>query len=173
MSKDLTEKQARFVAAYCSGKSATQAAIDAGFAPKNARTRGYDLLTQNPRVKAAVEAHREKLRLATGITSETAMAKFQAAYDLAVGQKNMTAAVRALELQAKLAGLLDNKDKGAAGVNWSLNIYGLSDKPQQEARDVTPPLPTITVGTPAAWTGPQPPEQKPEPRTKMPPDIFG
>lgn len=171
MSKELTIRQAAFVAAYCGGMNATKAAIEAGYSPSTARTRGYELLQENANVKRAVEAHRAKLRTMTGLNAETAMEKFETAYGLAVAQKNMTAAVRALELQAKLAGLLNDKDKSQGGNGFQINIIGVGN-PKPQPLDVSPAPIVLTSGTPAGWTGPQV-QEKESPAKKNPPDIFG
>jgi hypothetical protein len=172
MAKELTHKQALFVAAYCAGKSATQAAIEAGFAPRNAQTRSYKLLTHNPQVKAAVAAHREKLRLTAGLNAESAMAKFEEARQQAVSKGQMTAAVRALELQCKLAGLLNEKDKGTAGASFSLSIIGIDGQIRATTappvpRDITPQAP---IDLPLIRLGEAPKAKR---STKNPPDIFG
>lgn len=57
----LTPKAQAFVLAYLKHFNAQQAAIDAGYAVKNAKKQGY-LLTKDPRVQAALAAFREERR---------------------------------------------------------------------------------------------------------------
>lgn len=53
--RPLTERQRRFVEAYCATGSLLKAALAAGYSPKHARVYGQDLL-KLPHVRAAVEA---------------------------------------------------------------------------------------------------------------------
>ena len=69
MTKTLTPKQARFVMEYPIDLCGKQAAIRAGYAAKTARQRAYMLL-RKPHVRAAIEANKQALAKAAGITAE-------------------------------------------------------------------------------------------------------
>ncbi|MGA2083464.1 MAG: terminase small subunit [Holophaga sp.] len=121
MSKEMTIKQAKFVAAYLSGTSAIQAAIEAGYSPSSARTRGFKLLKENEHVKAAVAEAREKIQAQTGFNAEQAMVELNAGIEFAKKTNNATALARHLELKMKLAGLLD-RDRDGGGSSFQINI---------------------------------------------------
>ena len=124
--KVISMRQQKFVAAYCSGKSAREAAVMAGYAPKTARNRGNDLLRENEFVKQAVAEYRANLQEATGYNQEKAVAELDAGIAFAMETKNATALARFSELKMKLHGLLD-KDRDAGGSSFQINIVGLSD----------------------------------------------
>lgn len=121
MSKELSIRQAKFVEAYLSGLSATQAVIQAGYASSSASTRAYKLLKENENVKAAVAAARAEVQAKTGFNAEQAMAELNVGIEFAKKTNNATALARHLELKMKLAGLLD-RDKDAGGSSFQINI---------------------------------------------------
>lgn len=135
MANELTVKQSKFVAAYCSGKSATAAAIEAGYAESSARTRGYDLLHQVPAVMEAVKNFRQELREATNYDAEAAMAELEDGLKFSKETKNATALAKFTELKMKMSGLLDKKDEGNAE-GFSINIIGLSP-PGSPIKDIS------------------------------------
>ena len=69
----LTDRQRRFVELYCSnGFNATQAAIDAGYSEKGARTEGARLLA-NANIREAIKIRLDQLTLtADELTKKTA-----------------------------------------------------------------------------------------------------
>ncbi len=73
----LTPKQERFVAEYLVDLNATQAAIRAGYSPRNADVDGPRLLG-NAGVAAAVERGKAKAIAKTGITAERVLAELEA-----------------------------------------------------------------------------------------------
>ena len=124
--KAITLRQQKFVAAYCSGKSARESAILAGYAHGSARNRGNLLLAENPGVQQVVAEYRANLQEATGYNQEKAVAELDAGIAFAMETKNATALARFSELKMKLHGLLD-KDRDAGGSSFQNNIVGLSD----------------------------------------------
>lgn len=132
MRDQMTPRQQKFVAAYLAGKSGTQAAIDAGYAPKAARTRAYDLLHHNPHVKAALEEAREALKTQANFNADRAMAELNDAIAFARETKNATAFARCIELKAKLAGLLTEKKENPTAA-FQINIMGV-DSPELGAQ---------------------------------------
>lgn len=65
----LTPRQARFVEEYMIDLKGKAAAIRAGYAPRSAKVKAYQIL-QLPRVQAAVQAAKDRRARATGITAE-------------------------------------------------------------------------------------------------------
>jgi hypothetical protein len=76
----------------------------------------------------AIKDAQDKLRREANFNAERAMSELDAAATFARETKNATALARVIELKAKLAGLLDTKDKGPATA-FQININGL-DTPQ-------------------------------------------
>lgn len=105
--KALNARQELFVKAYVLGKSASEAAREAGYAKGTCRHAAYNLL-RRPHIAAAVDKAKQEIQDSTKITAESLMQKLEDAYQLAINSKprQMTAAARMLELQGKLAGLL-------------------------------------------------------------------
>ena len=58
----LSAKQRRFVGEFLASGNATEAAIRAGYSPKVARQRGYKLIRQQPKARAAIkEAEKDRM----------------------------------------------------------------------------------------------------------------
>jgi len=105
----LTPLQQAFVQAYAVGdKSATQAAIAAGYSPRTARVQVYDLL-RNPGVKAELDQIRERITQKTVYDAAAAFNEAGEALEIARKSKNSHAFTKAVELRAKLHGLLTDK----------------------------------------------------------------
>lgn len=105
----LTPRQAAFVQAYAAGnKTATQAAIEAGYSATSARAQVYDLL-RNPGVKAELDGIRERITQQTVYDAAAAFGEAGEAIDLARASGNAHAMVKAVELRARLHGLLTEK----------------------------------------------------------------
>ena len=124
--KPLTVREAQFVGAMLQGSSAAAAAITAGYSTGNSRKQG-SFLARKPVIRAAIAAGKATIATTAMLSTDSAMAKLEENLKLAVASKQHSAAAKFLELQLKLAGLLDVKDKGGAGGgNFSINITGLT-----------------------------------------------
>ena len=132
----LTPRQTQALAHYLSGKSGSESARLAGYSPRNARRVSYELFNKNPLALAAIEEHRAQLRAEANFNAEKAMDELNEAMKFARETKNATALARCIELRAKLAGLLDTKDKGPTAA-FQININGIDDAPTA--------APTVTV----------------------------
>jgi len=105
----LTPLQQAFVQAYAVGdKNATQAAIAAGYSPRTARVQVYDLL-RNPGVKAELDRIRERITKKTVYDATAAFNEAGEALEIARKSNNSHAFTKAVELRAKLHGLLTDK----------------------------------------------------------------
>jgi phage terminase small subunit len=109
MPRELTPKQRRFIAAYQTGVSATQAAIDAGYSPKSAKHAAHALLHDNKAVKGELQRIGDKLAKAAEYSGQKCMAELDEALQFARDTKQANAFVKAVELRARLANLLREK----------------------------------------------------------------
>lgn len=104
----LNAKQADFARNVARGMNYTEAAIAAGYSPKSARAHSFDLI-RHPLIKAELD------RLAAKVTEKTvydAVAAFNEAgeaLEYAKQKGNPNAVVKAVELRARLHGLLIDK----------------------------------------------------------------
>jgi len=105
------EKKARFVEAYLECGEGARAARMAGYSQKAAKEQAWRLLNVDAKVMAAIEQGRQALRERNEITVDAMVQQFDQDREFAVETKNATAAVRASELKAKLAGLLVDRVK--------------------------------------------------------------
>jgi phage terminase small subunit len=133
--KNLTPRQMKFVAAYISGKGGAESARFSGYSPANARGRAYELLNENKTVMAAIAEAQEQVRREANFSAEKAMDELNQAMQFARETKNATALARCIELRAKLAGLLDTKDKGGPTAAFQININGI-ESPEPGANSI-------------------------------------
>lgn len=104
----LSPKKARFVAAYVAGASGKIAVQQAGWntGDKGARSLAWKLLHQDAAVMAAVDVARKEAAIKAEYGIESARTELDESMSFARETKNATAYVRAVELKAKLFGLL-------------------------------------------------------------------
>lgn len=122
---NLTPQQAQFVDLYCAGGiSMRDAAIRVGVSPASAHTRSYKWTHDNPLVMAAITEYRAQCREKTGYRQQEAMGEADAAIAFAITTENANAYVKAVELKAKLAGLLDPQEGMKAA--FQINILGVA-----------------------------------------------
>lgn len=109
MPRELTTKQRAFIAAYQTGISATQAVIQAGYSKHSARHIAHTLMHDNKLVRAELDKVSNALAEAAEYNGERAMREADEAIVFAKQHKQASAVVKALELKARLAGLLRDK----------------------------------------------------------------
>lgn len=107
--RQLTTKQRAFIAAYQTGISATQAVIQAGYSAHSARHIAHQLTNDNKLVRAELDKVADKLAEATDYNGQRCMAELDKAIAFAIETKQPNAYVKAIELRARLAGLLRDK----------------------------------------------------------------
>jgi hypothetical protein len=100
----LTPRQEEFCAHYSVQPIALRAAVLAGYAESNADSYGPRLL-KNPLVLERIAALRAEKGIAYKLERDTMHDKLEAVYFDALGNRNHSAAIAALRLQALLAGL--------------------------------------------------------------------
>ena len=107
MNDALSPRQEAFCVAYLRLGSAAAAARRAGYSPAAAKSQGWRLLRE-PRIRARVDALRRQAGTPVGANANGAvdlaalMAKLESVYDDARERRDFTAAVRAVEAQARL-----------------------------------------------------------------------
>ena len=94
-----------FIEAFCMGKTATQAAIGAGYSPKTAHVQGSRLL-KNVKVMSEIQDRMKNHRERCSITVDNLTAELEEARLLAMKENRPSAAVRAIMAMAKLHRLL-------------------------------------------------------------------
>lgn len=120
----LNERRENFCQAYILLGNGTRAAIRAGYAEHSARQQSCRLLT-NAYILERIADLRRDLGIRNRIDRDTVMAKLEAAYRGAMTGHMFLTAVRAAEAQARLAGLMPERNparrtKGAKNSGPSL-----------------------------------------------------
>lgn len=132
-------RKAKFVEAFLKSGEGGRAAEAAGYAPSGAKIKANELLKQ-PDVQAKIaEASKEMSR--RGIFNlEIAMEKTNDAIQFAIDTGNANAYVKALELQAKMNGLLIERVEHS-GSGFNVIINGITKPPEIDITPVKPELP--------------------------------
>lgn len=103
--RKLKPKYEAFCRSYVDHANAGEAALAAGYAHLNRYHQGAELLAR-PQIVARIREMRSALAQRESLHVESLLAKLEVAYGQALHQKNTLAAVRVIELQAKLAGFV-------------------------------------------------------------------
>lgn len=98
--RPLTDKQKRFVMEYLVDLNATQAAIRAGYKPKNARVTGHENLLK-PSIKEALQAAAAKREKRTQIDQDVVLQRLMRLIDRAEETDRIGDALRGVEMLAK------------------------------------------------------------------------
>ena len=104
----LSAKRQAFVANYLLDFNATQAAIRAGYSPRSAPITGHRLLN-DANVMAALATGREKQAAQTKITQDDVLHMLEREATAGDFASPNTARIRAIELLAKIHGMLTDK----------------------------------------------------------------
>ncbi len=105
--KPLTERQEVFCREYLLDPNATRAAISAGYAPGSAHVQAHRMLT-NDKVIDRIMENRRAISERHCADADAFMVKLEALYRRGWEMCQITAAVRAVELQAIISGVLDD-----------------------------------------------------------------
>ncbi len=105
--KPLTERQEVFCREYLLDPNATRAAISAGYAPGSAHVQAHRMLT-NDKVIDRIMENRRAIAERHCADADAFMVKLEALYRRGWEMCQITAAVRAVELQAIISGVLDD-----------------------------------------------------------------
>jgi hypothetical protein len=110
VSTKLTPQQKMFCKSRAKGKSATQAAIDAGYSPKTARQIGSKLLTKVD-IQQGVEQEAQKAQEKLDYKDFQHFAELGRIGQLAENRGDLATALKALVQQGKLCGLYVDRVK--------------------------------------------------------------
>jgi phage terminase small subunit len=125
--KPLSPRQAIFVREYLRNSDATAAAVAAGYSVVSAPERGNRLLRTCPAVMKAVDDALKMIQVKGVHNIEKAMGEADDAIAFSLKTENANAYVKAVELKAKLAGLLiDRKDVRSMN-GFRIEIGGLGN----------------------------------------------
>jgi len=120
--KKLTLRQKRFLKALPSAKSATEAAILAGYSPKSARETASRLLNKNQLIKEELKKSLKK----ANITLDNLAKDLRIAISSGLGKRSTnTDSIRAIELAYKLLGAID-KAKDNYSYSYTLQLHSKS-----------------------------------------------
>lgn len=121
----LTERQKQFIKFYVESGKPRDAAIRAGYAPKNASGAAADLLKRNQFVMKALQDIREGKDKPKGeYNLEAAMAEADEAIQIAKATENAASFLAAVKLKAQLMKILDDRPAGAA---FQIVFSGIDD----------------------------------------------
>ena len=106
--RSLNPRLERFCHAFVYYANAAHAARDAGYAPPSSRKQGSNLL-KTARIRARIREIQTVLAQDHGRDMDVLIGKLENIYRRAVENHHFYAAARAVELQAKLAGMANTK----------------------------------------------------------------
>ncbi|MBK8907918.1 MAG: terminase small subunit [Rhodospirillales bacterium] len=107
----ISQRKEKFCRRYVGSLNAAAAARHAGYAPQSCRTSAYRLLRE-PAVQARIAELQAEDARQVGDQSETLVGKLESVFRLAVEYHHFSAAVRIVEMQAKLAGIAPSGPSG-------------------------------------------------------------
>ncbi len=139
-SKELTPVQAKFVAEYLKHGDGAAAARASGYTGKSPKSKAYQLLHTCENVKSAIADARKALVTQGKYNLIKAMEEADDVIAFAKEHKNPNAYVKAVELKAKLNGLLiERHDMKMTGFHVSVAGIDFSkrDKVESDETDVT------------------------------------
>jgi hypothetical protein len=128
----LTAQQAMFVTEVMAGTDRVDAVIKAtkgGIARVNASSRATRWLNMTPPVMLAVDLGKREMAEKAGYTASAAMQEANDAIEFAKATKNANAYVKAVELRAKMSGLLVDRVDVRSLTAFSINLSGIDDLP--------------------------------------------
>jgi phage terminase small subunit len=102
--KPLKRRHERFCRSFVECTNATVAAKAAGYAPGSARNAGYRLL-QDPLIAIRIAEIQREMAHSQCLNVDVLLGKLENIYRRAVDDHHFSAATRAVELQARLAGV--------------------------------------------------------------------
>lgn len=112
---NLTPKQQRFVEEYLVDLNATQAAIRTGYSEHTAEVQGSRLLSK-AKVREAVDAALKTRSERTELTQDWVLAELRNVHTAAMGDNNLSAANKSLELLGRHLGLFIDNLKLSGGL---------------------------------------------------------
>jgi phage terminase small subunit len=123
--RELTERQQKFVSEYLKDENGTRAAKVAGYPENGAAQQAHRLLKKTPVVIDAIAQAKKDFSTKHEYTLDKAMKEAEAAIEFAIQTKNANAYVKAVELRTKLNGLLVEKHD-VRQVGFNIVIKGVN-----------------------------------------------
>jgi hypothetical protein len=131
----LTWRQERFCRAVAEGQNATSAAWRAGYSGTSAPNHGYRLLRQ-ARIRQRIAGIEAEAAVAAADQAAVLMGKLEIVYRLALGSNRYAAAMRAVDLQGRLAERLGRIAPAAPVVaSQAVDFPGENNKMTKNARE--------------------------------------
>ncbi len=128
--KVISPKQLQFVEGILRGLTQKDAAVQAGFSARSAVDAGCRLMANEFVIKELAK-YRDRTVAKIERTMETILAKNDEAQDFAKQTKNANALVKAIELEARVTGHVDNPNK-SSGMNLIINIGNIHGEDVKE-----------------------------------------
>ncbi|MBT5109624.1 MAG: terminase small subunit [Rhodospirillaceae bacterium] len=141
----LNERQKRFCEAYVRQPVGRYAALEAGYSPKGATVQAYRLL-ERPDIRARIDELRADVAARNCLRKDTILSKLEAIYEGSMASHQYHAAVRAVELQARLSMVTQE------GENGELNFHMTGDL-GAEPVDLRPTLISLPLISPPLISG--------------------
>ena len=133
--KYLNAKEIKLLDGVMAGKDPEQAALDAGFPPKSAAARASQILN-SAKGLAELALRRRSLAEKTDLYNvPLAVKDLDVAIDLSLKAGNIANYMRAIELKAKLSGLMVERIDARVGT-FSINISGIDETQGKRAEPI-------------------------------------
>lgn len=128
--REINARQAKLIEAKLAGASHIEAAKAAGYtgSDNSLTTHTSNLLHKSPAVVAVMETARKVVAERIAYTAEKAMLEAERGMEFAEETGNANAFVKAVELRAKLQGLLIEKYDVRMAAGFMVNITGINHK---------------------------------------------
>lgn len=136
--KRITPRQQQFADLLASGLSLTEASKQSGYKSK---TSAWEA-SKNPHVQQYLATVQSQIRATIGHTVQMAMQEAAEVIAFAKEHDNPMAFCKAVELRAKLSGLLIDRVEV-----FSMDLKGALDQAKQRVVNITPVLPQVTQAT--------------------------
>lgn len=142
--KELSPQQVSFIDSYLQHGNATRAAIDAGYSTASARSTGCRLL-KNEIVAEHIGREQRKVMTKSGYGLKACLQEAEEMRQFAIETKNANAAVKAVELKAKLVGLIDGPDRSTVAP-LIINIGNIHESSIETSFEEVPSFPLLEEG---------------------------
>lgn len=138
----MTDRQKLFIKFYIESGKPRDAAIRAGYAPKNASKAAADMLKRNVEIMNAIQEIRDgKVTAPKDYDLTAAMAEADEAIAIARTTENAASFITAVKLKAQLMKILDDKP---AGAQFMIQISGIGGGEEKTVVSVAQASPSLS-----------------------------
>ena len=113
----LKPRQERFCQLFVECANASTAARDAGYSVEFAQNAGYRLL-RHPLIAARIAAIQAEIGRTACRNAEVLLGKLETVYRRSVADRHFSTAARAVELQARISGMVRHPERAGDRVDW-------------------------------------------------------